>query len=419
MFDVGVERDPVANAQACLLLTYYAPNYNRLRVNSYWLSNATRFAKIARADAHHKLRERDPNRSKLLKRLWWGVICRNHILSLGLRRACQINLDPPGWREEESILNIDDFQSELGFSLVHDLDTQHRIVDLVSNTCRLMQSLENALKLYRFEALEDRLEAASKDFKATVSDIYKSLAELRRWHDQAVRQFPFPIALDDAHETPTICVYANMMFCYYSSAVFALNQHLILLSEVFPQCRTFFTTDDAREALETANDDIGRRVQEFVQVRLVKYLPISASAFIAIPLVLQAINVTAARGTTNEGIENRRLEIFTRTLRSQQENFDGSDFCAEVLNNLVSYAKDDEKLVGSMSNWRDGKDGHANGVAALSMPGSSKVKLDWANLVHKRPCFFLRLMLYLDHALCTGGPPSDDDFPPVLRNGLP
>lgn len=68
LFDFGLERDPLASAQACLLLSYNAPNYNLLRLNTYWVTNAIRFAKIARADSYYRIK--DPVKSKLLKRIW-------------------------------------------------------------------------------------------------------------------------------------------------------------------------------------------------------------------------------------------------------------------------------------------------------------------------------------------------------------
>jgi hypothetical protein len=411
VFDFGLERDAIASAQACLLLSYNAPNYNMLRLNTYWVTNAIRFAKIERADSYYRIK--DPVRSKLLKRLWWGVIFRDRILSLGLRRSIQAELNVD-WEGEKHILGIEDFQSEIGHSPVHDAETQLRIVEMIATTCRLMQCLSHASRiLYQNERLDDRLDIVSRVLPSTIVDIQRCLEALRVWHDHSIRAFPFPISLDDAPET--ICVYANMMFSYHAAAVFGLNTYLLLLHEVFPTSRTLFSLDEAKEALEVANNDVSRRTQELVQVRLVKYLPISASAVLALPLTLQAINVAAARGTGMEAVEVRKLDVFTRTLKSQQQNFDGSDFCADILTNITAYAQDDAKFVSSMMTWRDNKD--VNGSSVAGQNGQNKIKLDWGNLVFKRPRLFLRLVLYIDHAFCTGGPPMDEDFPDALQRG--
>lgn len=77
-----------------------------------------------------------------------------------------------------------------------------------------------------------------------------------------------------------------------------------------------------------------------------------------------------------------------------------------------------------MTAWRDdssssGKGRGHNGMAGLGEHSGSaqggKLKLDWGNLVFKRPKLFLRLVLYIDLALSTGGPPQDEDFPPELQ----
>jgi hypothetical protein len=286
---------------------------------------------------------------------------------------------------------------------------------MINTTCRLMQCISHTCKiLYTHEMLDDRLDFASRDIPAVVTDINRVLESLRSWYDQAIRIFPFPISLDDAPEA--ICVYANMMFSYHASAMFGLQVYLILLGEVFPTAKALFSIEDVREALKSANNDVSRRTQELVQVRLVQFLPISASAILALPLILQAINVAAARGTGMEAVEKRRLDIFTRTLKSQQQNFDGSDHCADVLANVVAYAQDDSKFVSSMTAWRDGKS-EQNGRILPSPSVQGKIKLDWGNLVFKRPRLFLRLILYIDLAMSHGKAPTDEDFPPELQRG--
>lgn len=261
--------------------------------------------------------------------------------------------------------------------------------------------------------LEDRLDAASRSLRPTIDAIHESIAALRTWHDETISKFPFPVSLDDVDEIQeAICVYANMIFCYHAACVFALNTYLLLIYEMIPGSRALFDqnlVEDCEEALEESNTNIAMRMQELVQVRQVKYIPISAAPMIGPPLVLQAINVAASRGTRLEAVEGRKLDVFTRTLQSLQERFDGSDFCAELMNNIVGFARDDDALTRSMTDWR--KNGHNR--SAPTTPG--QIKVGWNNLVHQKPRLFLRLMMHLDHAVCTGGPPQEKDFPAELR----
>lgn len=313
------------------------------------------------------------------------------------------------------MLHAEDFQSEIGHSPVHNRQTQLRVITMITATCRLSKPLTLAAEqLYRYERFDDRIDAVSRSLHTTVAGIQNAIDALRLWHDQTIREFPFPISLDDAHDT--ICIYVNMLFSYYTTAMFALNLYLILLRETIPAAKSLFSIEDAREALTAANEDITRRTQELVQVRLTKYLPLTASAIMALPLVLQAINAAAARGSTMESTEARKLDVFTRTFHAQQQSFAGSDFCMDVLNNIIAYASDDAEFVSAMISWRDGKNAHTRSSSSLT--GQNKIKLDWANLVYKRPRLFLRLTLHLDLALCNGGPPMDDDFPRELRRGM-
>lgn len=192
----------------------------------------------------------DRARSVLLKRIWWGVILRDRILSLLLRRAGQVPLESP-WTSASSVLDSGDFELELGKSHVYQLDAQHRNIKVISMTCSLVQHLTDALDLYRHEDLQSRLEHAGESLPANVAKIQTALATLLHWHERSSAESPFPIGLDDADETPAVCIYANMAFCYYSSAIFALNQHLILLTEAFPAARSLFSVEQAREALES------------------------------------------------------------------------------------------------------------------------------------------------------------------------
>lgn len=261
--------------------------------------------------------------------------------------------------------------------------------------------------------LEDRLDAASRSLRSTILDIQKSISLLRTWHDETITKFPFPVSLGDSDEGhEAICVYANMMFCYSAAAIFALNTYLLLIYEMITASRPFFEEDlveECEEALEVSNTDIARRIQELVQVRLVKYLPISVNPIIGPPLALQAINVAASRGTRLEAVERRKLDVFTRTLQSLHERFNGTAFFAELMHNIIGFASDDEALTRSMTDWR--KNGSCK--SAPARPG--QIKVGWNNLVHQKPRLFLRLMMHLDHAVCTGGPPQEKDFPAELR----
>ncbi|WPG99844.1 Cutinase transcription factor 1 beta [Acrodontium crateriforme] len=416
LFDFGVERDPICNAQACLLLTYWAPNHNNSRINSFWLMNAIRFARLAKADTFTRIQ--DPQKATMSKRLWWCVLLRDRILSLGLRRPLQIpsEQDLPS---ENGVLTADDFKSEVGQSFVHKADVQMQIFNMISTACRLILALSPILRiLYTVENLEDRTNQAGESLYQISEDIQHSLRRLRMWHEETIRIFPSPISLGDTPET--ISIFANMLFLYYDAAIVALYSHTCLLHQVYPSRTALFPLENSQEIIKKAISDTTTRTTELLQVRLVKYLPISAAAFLSLPLLLQAVNICAARGTLDEPVELRKLDVFTKTLRSQQSSFEGADFCKDLLVNIMSYAEEDEQFTAKRA-WHEGGEDPSQSVepsSAHSDDGETshvKRKLTWEQILHRRPRLFLRLILFLDVALCTGNAPKESDFPSVLR----
>ncbi|PPJ58621.1 hypothetical protein CBER1_03495 [Cercospora berteroae] len=418
VFDFEADRDPMSNAQSCLLLTYETSTM-QLRINSSWLAHAIRFARMARAESYYRYQTSDNQRAKLLKRLWWGIVFRDRILSLGLRRKLQVEIDPTwedahGRLKEEYALSAADFDSELGVSPVHSLETQLRLAQLVNLTCHVMPGLSGALGiLYHHENLDDRLEAASRSLVSSINNLHRAVAELQRWQESALQIFPSPISLDDSDVDEAISIYANMIFVYQASAVFALQTQLIFIHELLPASRSLIdedTIEESVEALEDANADIMRRIKELIQTRLLDSLPVSIVPLVGPPLLLQAINLAAVRGTHLEATESRKLDIFTRTLESCRERFRGSDFVFDLLMNMIGYAQDDEKFMSAMSNWR-----RSSKDVDYSTSSHTRIKLDWSNLVCQRPKLFLRLMVHMDLAFCTGHPPDESDLPEGLR----
>lgn len=201
----------------------------------------------------------------MLKRLWWGVVFRDGILSLGLRRTLHVKLDPTweavhGRLREEYVLHAADFDSELGVSPVHSLKTQLHLVELASVTCRLMHSLSTALDtMYHHEGLEERMEAVSTSLVLSINNIHRAIGELQNWHEGAIQIFPSPVSLDDAETHESVMIYANVLFIFQSLALFALHTNLIFIHELVTASRSLLdkdTIEEAVEALEDANGDI-------------------------------------------------------------------------------------------------------------------------------------------------------------------
>lgn len=213
LFDMEAEKDPVCMAQSALLLTYHATSYNKLRVNSLWLGHAIRFAQVARADRFYEADQVNPKRRTALKRLWWGCITRDRILPLGLRRPIQIRETPPT-DDDNRFLSEDDFEDEIGASTIHGPSVQRKLFGVMNLTCRFAEAVTPAMiTMYTAEKPRERTISTSSSLKEMLSNIRNHIEELHVWHENAIRLFPPPVALDD--EPDTVVIYANMLFIYY------------------------------------------------------------------------------------------------------------------------------------------------------------------------------------------------------------
>lgn len=366
--------------------------------------NAIRFARLAKAEAFEK--EEDPRKSIILKRIWWCVLLRDRILSLGLRRPLQVRQDIPS-----KVLTADDFQYELGKSAVHDSETQKKVFMVISFACRLALTVTPALELlYSTESIEERsMNQAAASLLETAQDLQHCTKKVQDWHDRCSSAFPFPISLDDTPDA--VCIFANMLFLYHDAAIIALASYNILLSEIFPSHAALFQQEASKEAIKKVMANTTERTTELVQVRLTKFLPISASAYLSLPLTLQAINRNAARGTFRERVESRKLDVFIKTLSVQQTSFEGPDFCSDLLHNIMSCAEEDERFEVDEAWLQAGSPFSAESVESTP----TRRKLSWEEILYERPKLFLRVLYYLDMAHCMGCAPTESDFPPSLR----
>jgi hypothetical protein len=72
--------------------------------------------------------------------------------------------------------------------------------------------------------------------------------------------------------------------------------------------------DDDAEAMVAVSKYFRKRLQELLQACLGAFSPITMTAYLALPFVLQAINATAVRGLVEKHVGTRKLEMYERAL---------------------------------------------------------------------------------------------------------
>ncbi|KAH8811351.1 fungal-specific transcription factor domain-containing protein [Xylogone sp. PMI_703] len=392
LFDFEVEKDTVCISQGALLLSYHAPNDNKRRTNTNWLSNAIRFARISGADRYN-----DPDLPReqqvRLKKLWWCCILRDRIMPLGLRRPLQITKDSFKCATYKP-LDKEDFEDEIGYSKVYDEKTQLVLLSLLTPLCKLAGILTDVIMLaypvdkpaISHEALD---EEAFIGVEIRISECKRSLLA---FYNEFVLLFPTPVGIGDTH--PSLVLYINLLYIYYHSGVLAVCHHELFLSEMVSPLGV--ATDQYRNSSQRQIIDsvtgMMENMKEMVQLKLCKYMPISAAAYITLPWALHVLDVEVADSHATASLKRQRLQIFSEAMKYLQLNYDGTEYVSALIADITDFIQRDN----------------------LRLSKLEKVIRCWDDLL-LQPKQYLRLVFHIDLALSTGAKPVEVDFPAELR----
>jgi hypothetical protein len=183
-----------------------------------------------------------------------------------------------------------------------------------------------------------------------------------------------------------------------------------------------------RHELQDAASGVTECLKELIQLRLARWLPISAVACTALPLVLHILDVklsTPRPGTTNtEGqnsqsaLKQHRLNVLIEAMKTYQPQYDGVDWVSETIRHIINLAQ----LDGVQPNATEGSN-PSNGATSPSANGnnnnsnSNKIQ-DWTDILTSHPSLYLRLALTMDLSLSKDRLPEEGDFPASLRGLL-
>lgn len=173
LYDFGVEDDHLRIAQALTLLTYQSSGTDHLS-NSTWLGLAIQQARLVNAHLYYRCPAETRYKRSELKRLWWCLIIRDRIISLGMRRPLQILPAHFDVVSRDPLL-MDDLSEEIDFSRVYDSETKELLCKIVTSLCQLAASLTNLIMtLYPLDPFPDCQGSQSADI-ASIDDIQSRL----------------------------------------------------------------------------------------------------------------------------------------------------------------------------------------------------------------------------------------------------
>ncbi|GAB1202431.1 hypothetical protein APSETT445_001046 [Aspergillus pseudonomiae] len=139
IYDFELENDQLRLGQAAVLLTYRCSSTDRLS-NTTWLALGIQHARAVKAHVYHRYPTNERAARVTLKRLWWCLILRDRLLSLGVRRALQIlpcHFDV----SSHSPLTYEDLEDEVQASEVYDAATKKRLIEVVTSQFQLAATM--------------------------------------------------------------------------------------------------------------------------------------------------------------------------------------------------------------------------------------------------------------------------------------
>lgn len=188
--------------------------------------------------------------------------------------------------------------------------------------------------------------------------------------------------------------------------------------------RDVSTIYENRHELQDAASGVTECLKELIQLRLARWLPISAVACTALPLVLHILDVKLSSpraGTANTDAQNsqsalkqHRLNVLIEAMKTYQPQYDGVDWVSETIRHIVNLAH----LDGVQSNASEGANPSSNNDDTGDRSNGNAQIQDWTDILTSHPSLYLRLALTMDLSLSKDRLPEEGDFPASLRGLL-
>ncbi|KAI0397356.1 hypothetical protein F5Y17DRAFT_369468 [Xylariaceae sp. FL0594] len=407
LFDFDTESSLVCLSQAALLLTYWTPNWSLAtkKPSTAWLGVAIQNAKSAEAHMYSSMPAfcpvADPlehKKQNTLKRLWWCVVIRDRLISLGMRRSIQISrahFDV----DSNSSLGFSDLGDEIERSKVYNPETKRRLIEIHTQLSGLCSVLTDLLTLVF--PLNDVPGWGRYNGPEGVEKIKQCKGELRRWYNAAVLRFPLSgeaatrKAAGDKRYHDSVILYTNLMYMFYHSARAALCHHEVLQAAVgsAPPDKTNNNNCgpsiyESRHELKDASCGVTECLNELIQLGLARWLPISASSR------------TTADEKKQTALKQHRLNILIEAMKTYQPQYDGVDYISETIRHIVNLAQIDTPC---------------NSTNHEPLNNRKPLISDWTDILASHPDSYLRLSMTMDISISKGRLARETDFPVKLR----
>ncbi|KAL2844509.1 fungal-specific transcription factor domain-containing protein [Aspergillus pseudoustus] len=423
LYDMEIYPDDFCCAQTSVLLTYYSSPTNS-NINSYWLTVALHHARVIHAHRYYELNHHE--KANLLKRIWWACVCRDRLLSLGLRRPFQIGAHEFDFRQ--SALTISDLSDEIHRSLVYSANSKRALIQMFNFQCELCVALTPGLTLL------SPLTAAAVVNQEHLSN---GIEELRRWHQHTQGQLNFLVEPGIEHDSTVL--YKSLLLIYYqyvytlllifignrpnsygpfSSAQLALQNHALYLELTGHSDRSTIQ-DPLKPRVSEHIRGITDCLLELGQRNLLGYLPITTAANITLPLTWFMISTQVSSMELAGNTTNTPQLIYSRTFKILQMQYEGTDqvldYIHKIINQLRFEARSTRRTATERPRMTASSPRASPNLSSRAMPRVEESAVVIYSFAHCPPGEYVRISKTIDVSLAMGRFPDRTDLPAPLQ----
>ncbi|OGM49319.1 hypothetical protein ABOM_003589 [Aspergillus bombycis] len=314
IYDFELENDQARLCQAAILLTYRCSSTDRLS-NTTWLALGIQHARAVKAHVYHRYPANERAVCVTLKRLWWCLILRDRLLSLGVRRALQIlpcHFDV----SSHSPLMYEDLEDEVQASEVYDAATKKRLIEIVTSQCQLAETMTLLLMTVYPPGDHENVGQGLDLIPARTDDLKE---RLQFWESNHMIQ----VDPSDGQSHHAVVFYCQLTSLYYQSARLVLYHYISFchFAQKNPEPTAQGLEDpdlDLMDALTTMNE----RVKRFVIDGTAGQLPIGVVAYTVAPQILLNINLRLCRNDIERQRQEQPLRFYTEISRLYNIRYD-------------------------------------------------------------------------------------------------
>ncbi|KAK0111564.1 hypothetical protein ONS95_001915 [Cadophora gregata] len=392
LHDFDTTSDLIALSQGALLLTYYSSEREAMS-NTSWLRLSIQFANAANVSMYYQDCTLSAEEKLIRKRLWWCIILRDRILPLGVRRCIQITRD--NFDFTQSRLSEEDLEPEFRSSCVYDAETKRELAQVFLVQLDLAVELTDTLShVYPANGFRSFDKLDYNDVMSMPRKMEICQDRLDEWHARFVE---WVVPGDWSKKHKSVILYSGLTSIYFQSAKAALYQLESFMLQGDDTRNHDVRMKHLGSALHMSVSSISETVRAFIQLDIAKYLPVSAVAYLALPIILNSIDLqTLSTANTRAEGKRRQLRLLNEAMDLCKDRYTGATVVKNVVTRSIEAARSEKNVIEGNSK---------------SLTRTSSALQDWLDVFISSPVSFLRISFGIDMSLAVGRYPTTEDLP--------